>query len=108
MAPRCARKRMLQRVGPFGYSSTSRAGSRIGSDRRGCSKNYEACSPWTKKHWAWLIVVFMVLLVIGVTAVLSLRATVSPGASSVVDATGEGASFSSKSSISELPKTGGP
>ena len=109
MSPRCTRKRMAHRVGPSGYySSTSRTGSRTSSERSGCSKNYKASSTWAKEHRARLTVIFMVLLVVGATAVLLLRATISPGASSTINATGEEVSFSSKSSISELPKTGGP
>jgi Tfp pilus assembly protein PilV len=54
-------------------------------------------------------VIFMVLLVVGVTALLSLRATVFSDTSTAINATGEEVSSSSKgSSISELPKTGGP
>ena len=110
MSPRCARKRMLHRVGTSGSSSTSRTGSRTRSDRRGCcSKNREASSSRTKKRWARSIVIFMVLLVVGVTALLSLRATVFSDTSTAINATGEEVSSSSKgSSISELPKTGGP
>ncbi len=110
MSPRCAHKRMLNRVGPFGYSSTPRTGSRTRFDRRGCcSKNREASSSQTKERWARSIVIFVVLLVVGVTALLSLNATVFSDASTAINATGEEVSSSSKgSSISELPKTGGP
>ena len=109
MAPRCTRKRMAHRVGPAGYySSTWRTGSRTRSDSRDCSKNYKASSRWTKKHWTRLTLILTVLLIVGVTVVLLFRTTVFPGASSATKATGEEVSFSSKSSISELPKTGGP
>jgi hypothetical protein len=108
MSPRCTRKSMPHRVGPSGYSSTSRTGLRTNFERRGCSKNYKASSTLAKEYWARWTVIFTVLLVVGVTAVLLLRATISPGASSAINATGEEVSFSSKSSISELPKTGGP
>lgn len=110
MSPRCTRKRMLHRVGTSGYSSTSRTGSRTRSDCRGCySKNREASLSRTKERWARSIVIFMVLLVVGVTALLSLRATVFSDASTAIKATGEEVSSSSRvSSMSELPKTGGP
>jgi hypothetical protein len=55
-----------------------------------------------------LILFLAVLLMVGVMAVLVLRAITLPGGSSAVHATGEGGSFSSTSSISQLPKTGGP
>jgi hypothetical protein len=110
VSPRCASKRIAHRVGTSGYSSTSKTGSRTGSDRRGCcSKSREAGSPRTKGRWARSIVVFVVLLVVGVTALLSMRATVFSDASAAINATGEVVSSSSKgTSISELPKTGGP
>ncbi len=108
MSSKCTRERMPHPVGPSGYSSTSRTGSRTSSDRRGCSKNYKASSTWAKEHWARLTAIFIVLLVVGATSVLLLRATIVPGTSSVTNATGEEISYSSKSSISELPKTGGP
>ncbi len=97
-------------MGISGCSSTSRTGSRARSDRRGCySKSRRASSSRTKERWARSIVIFMVLLVVGVTALLSLRATVFPDASAAMNATGEEVSSSSKgTSISELPKTGGP
>lgn len=73
-------------------------------------KNDREASPSrTKERWARSIVIFMVLLVVGVTALPSLRATVFSDASTAIKATGEEVSFSSEgSSISELPKTGGP
>ena len=110
MSPRCTRKRMLHRVGTSGYSSTSRTGSRTRSDRRGwCSKNPEASSSRTKERWARSIAIFMVLLVVGVTALLSLSATVFFDASTAINVTEEEVSSSSRvSSMSELPKTGGP
>ena len=110
MSPRCTRKRMLHRVGTSGYSSTSRIGSRARSDRRGCySDNREASSSRTKERWARSIAIFMVLVVVGVTALLWLRATVFSDASTATNATEEEVSSSSRvSSMSELPKTGGP
>ena len=108
MSSKCTRERMPHPVGPSGYSSTSRTGSRTSSDRRGCSKNYKASSTWAKEHWARLTAIVIVLLVVGATSVLLLRATIFPGTSSVTNASGEEISYSSKSSISELPKTGGP
>ena len=110
MSPRCARKRIAHRVGTSGYSSTSKTGSRTGSDRRSCwSKNRGASSSRKRERWARSVVVFMVLLVVGVTALLSLRAAVFSDASVAINTTGEEVSSSSKgTSISELPKTGGP
>ena len=110
MSPRCTRKRLFHRVGTSGYSSTSRTGSRARSDRRGCySKNREASSSRTKERWARSIAIFMVLVVVGVTALLWLRATVFSDASTAINATEEEVSSSSRvSSMSELPKTGGP
>ena len=110
MYSRCTRKRMLHRVGTSGSSSTSRTGSRTRSDPRGCySKNREASSTRTKERWARSIAIFMVLLMVGVTALLSLRATVFSDASTATNATEEEVSSSYRvSSISELPKTGGP
>ena len=108
MSSRCTRKRMYHRVGPSGSPSTSRTGPRTRSDRRGCSKNRGASPSRTREHRARSAVIFMVLLVVGATALLSLKAIIFPGGGSAMDATGEEVSFSSKSGISELPKTGGP
>jgi cytoskeletal protein RodZ len=109
VSPRCTRKRMVHRVGPSGYySSTLSTGSRTRSERRGCSENYKASSRRAKKRWTWLALILTVLLVVGVTAVFLSRAVIFPDASSATNATGEEAQFSSKSSISELPRTGGP
>ena len=110
MSSRCTRKRLFHRVGTSGYSSTSRTGSRTESDRHGCySKSREASSSRTKERWARSIAIFMVLLVVGVTALLSLRATVFSDASTAINVTEEEVSSSSRvSSMSELPKTGGP
>jgi hypothetical protein len=55
-----------------------------------------------------LTLILTVLLVVGVTAMFLSRTVVFPDASSATNATGEEAPFSSKSSISELPRTGGP
>jgi cytoskeletal protein RodZ len=110
VSPRCTRKRLFHRVGTSGYSSTSSTGSRTKSERHGCySKNREASSSRTKERWARPIAIFMVLLVIGVTALLSLRATVFFDASTAIHVTEQEVSSSSRvSSMSELPKTGGP
>jgi hypothetical protein len=61
-----------------------------------------------KKHSARLTLILTVLLMVGVIAVLVLRATTLPDVGSAVHATGDGGSFSSTSSISQLPNTGGP
>ena len=110
MTPRCARKRILHLVETSGCSSTSRTGARTRSDRRGCcSKSREVSSSRTKERWARSVVIFMVLLVVGVMALLSMRASVFSDASAATSATGEEVSSSSKgTSMSELPKTGGP
>ena len=105
---RCTRQRMARRVGPSGYySSTLSTGSRARSERRGCSEKYKASSRWAKKRWVQLTLILTLLLVVGITAVLLSRIMFS-GASYATNATGEEAPFSSKSSISELPRTGGP
>jgi hypothetical protein len=109
MSPRCTRKRMVHRVGPSGYySSTLSTGSRTRSECRGCSENYKTSSRWAKKRWTQLTLILTVLLVVGVTAVFLSRTIIFPYASYATNATGEEAQFSSKSSISELPRTGGP
>jgi hypothetical protein len=108
VSPRCTRKRMALRVGSSAYSSPPRIGSRTRSDHRDCSQSYEASARRTNKHWIRLTLILTILLMVGVTAVLLSRATIFPSASSATNATGEQGSFSSKSSISELPKTGGP
>ena len=109
MSPRCTRKRMLHREGLSGSSSTSRTGSSPGSDRRSWySKNYDTSSSRTKGQWARSAVVFMVLLVVGLAALLSLKTAVFLGASCATDAAGKEVSYSSERSIIELPNTGGP
>ena len=108
VSPRCTRQRMAHRVGAAGYSSTLRISLSTRSAHRDYSKNYKASLRWRKKHSARLILFLAVLLMVGVMAVLVLRAITLPGGSSAVHATGEGGSFSSTSSISQLPKTGGP
>jgi hypothetical protein len=55
-----------------------------------------------------LTLILTVLLMVGVIAVLVLRATTLSDVGSAVHATGEGGSFSSTSGISQLPNTGGP
>ena len=52
--------------------------------------------------------ILAVLVVLGVTAVLLMRATALPGVSPAVNLTREEASLFSKTISSELPKTGGP
>jgi hypothetical protein len=108
VSPRCTRKRMAHRVGAAGYSSTLRTSLSTRSDYRDCSKNYKASLGWRKNHSLRLILFLTVLLMVGVMAVLVLRAITLPGDSSAVHPTGEGGSFSSSSSISQLPRTGGP
>jgi hypothetical protein len=108
VSPRCTRKRMAHRVGAAGYSSTLRTSLSTRPDYRDCSKNYKASLRWRKMYSARLILFLTVLLIVGVMAVLVLRAITFPGGSSAVHATGERGSFSSTSSISRLPNTGGP
>ena len=108
VSPRCTRKRMAHRVGAAGYSSSLRTSLSTRSDYRDCFKNYNASLGWRKNHSLRLILFLTVLLMVVVMAVLLLRATTLPSVSSAVHATGEGGSFSSSSSISQLPNTGGP
>jgi len=108
VSAKCTRQRMAHRVGAAGYSSTFRTTLSTRSAHRECSKNYEASLRGRKNHSLRLILFLTVLLMVGVMAVLVLRATTHPGGSSAVHATGEGGSFSSSSSISQLPRTGGP
>ena len=110
MSPECTRERMAHGVGAAGNSSTLRTTlSSTGSDYLDCSENYRASLRGRKKHSARLILFLTVLLMVGVIAVLVLRAATLPGGSTAVHpTTGEGGSFSSSSSISQLPKTGGP
>ena len=109
VSPRCMRKRIPHHVHSSGYySSTLSTSSRTRSECRGCSKNYNASSIWAKKHWAQLTLILTLLLVVGITAMLLSRAIIFPDPSSATDATWDKAPFSSKSSISELPRTGGP
>jgi hypothetical protein len=108
VSARCTRRRMAHRVGAAGYSSTLRTTMSTRSTHRECSKNYKASLRWRKNHSLRLILSLTVLLLVGVMAVLVLEATNHPGGSSAVHATGEGGTFSSSSSISQLPRTGGP
>ena len=109
MSLRCTRKRMAHhRTGTADYSSTLKTSLRTRSDYPDYSKNYKASLRWRKKHSARLILFLTVLLMVGVMAVLVLRATTLPSVSSAVNTTEEGGSFSSTSSISQLPNTGGP
>ena len=108
MSARCTRRRVAHRVGAAGYSPTFRTTLSTRSDYRECSKNYKAKLGWRKNYSLRLILILTVLLMVGVVAVLVLRATTHPGGSSAAHATGEGGSFSSSSSISQLPRTGGP
>ena len=109
MSARCTRRRVAHRVGAAGYSSTFRTTLSTRSAHRECSKNYKAKLGWRKNYSLRLILILTALLiVVGVMAVLVLRATTHPGGSSAAHATGEGGSYSSSSSISQLPRTGGP
>ena len=108
MSPSCTRDRMAHRVGTASYSLTLKESLKTRSDYRDCSKNVKTGLRYRKKHSARLILFLMVLLMVGVIAVLVLRATTLSDVGSAVHATGEGGSFSSTSSISQLPNTGGP
>ena len=109
MSPVSTRKRMAHRIGAAGNSSTLRTTLSTRSDYLDCSENYGASVRGRKKHTVRLIVFLMVLLTVGVMTVLVLGAATLPGSSSAVHpTTGEGGSFSSGSSISQLPRTGGP
>lgn len=108
MSTRCTRARTAHRVGTVGYSSPLSTSLRTRSDYRGCSEDYETSLRWRKKHPARLSMILAVLVVLGVTAVLLMRATALPGVSPAVNLTREEASLFSKTSSSELPKTGGP
>lgn len=99
---------MANRVGTADYSSHLGTSLRSRSDYRGCSEDYKASLRWRKKNPARLSMILAVLLVLGVIAVLLIRATTLPGVSPAVHLTGEEASLFSKTSSSELPKTGGP
>jgi hypothetical protein len=109
VSPRCTRKRIAYRVRSSGYySSTLSTGSRTRSECRGCSKNSNASLRRAKKHWAQLTLILTLLLVVGVTAVLLSSTVIFSDPGSATNATVEDVPFSSKSSISELPRTGGP
>ena len=104
LSPECTRKKIAHRVGTVDYSSTLKTRS----DHRDCSKNYTPSLRWRTKHSARLTLILTILLLVGVMAVLVMRATTLPDVSSAVHATGEGGSSSSVSGISQLPNTGGP
>ena len=106
VSQRCTpKRRMAHRLGTAGYSSTLRSRSAY----RDCSKNRKVSLRWKKKHLPRLILMLLVFLMVGTMAVLLLlRATTLPGVSSTVNATGEEVSLSSRTGISQLPKTGGP
>jgi uncharacterized BrkB/YihY/UPF0761 family membrane protein len=110
VSPRCTRKRVAHRVGTAGHSSISSTGLRTMSGYRECSKkHYKTSLRGSKKQSvARLILILTVLLLVVVMAVLVMRATTLPSGSSAVHASGEGDSFSSISSMSQLPNTGGP
>jgi hypothetical protein len=108
VSPRCTRNRMAHRVGTASYPSTLKEGLKTRSNYRDCSKNVKASLRCRKKHSARLTLILTVLFMVGVIAVLVLRASTLPDVGSAVHATGEGGSFSSTSSISQLPNTGGP
>ena len=105
VSQRCTpKRRTAHRLGTADYLSTSTTRSAY----RDCSRNRKASLRWRKKHLPRLILMLLVLLMVGVMAVLLLRATTLPGVSSTVNATGGEVSLSSRTSISQLPKTGGP
>jgi len=105
VSPVSTRQRMAHRVGTAGNSSTLSTRS----DYLDCSENYGARLRGRKKYSVRLIVFLTVLLMVGVMAVLVLGAATLPGGSTAVHTTtGEEGSFSSSSSISQLPRTGGP
>ena len=108
MSPRCTRNRMAHRVGTASYPSTLKESWKARSDYRDCSKNVKAGFRYRTKHSARLTLILTLLLMVGVIAVLVLRATTLSDVDSAVHAAGEGGSFSSTSSISQLPNTGGP
>ena len=108
MSSRCTRNRMAHRVGTASYSLTLKESLKTRSDYRDCSKNVKASLRYRTKHSTRLTLILTVLLMVGVIAVLVLRATTLSDVGSAVHATGEGGSFSSTSSISQLPNTGGP
>jgi hypothetical protein len=108
VSPRCTRNRMAHRVDTASYPSTLKESSKTRSDYRDCSQNVKAGLRCRKKHSARLTLILTVLLMVVVIAVLVLGATTLPDVGSAVHATGEGGSFSSSSSISQLPNTGGP
>ena len=108
MSPRCTRNKMAHRVGTASYPSTLKESLRTRSDYPDCSKNHKAGLRCREKHSARLTLILTVLLMVGMIAMLVLRATTLPNVGSAVHATGEEGSFSSASSISQLPNTGGP
>ena len=112
MSPRCTRNRMAHRVGTASYSLTLKESLKTRSDYRDCSKNVKAGLRYRTKHSARLTLrltlILTLLLMVGVIAVLVLRATTLSDVGSAVNTTEEGGSFSSTSSISQLPNTGGP
>ncbi len=108
MSPRCTRQRMAHRVGAAAYPITLRDGLKTRSKYRYCSKNAKAGLRWRKKHWTRLTLIVTVLFMFGVIAVLALAATTLPNVGSAVHPMEDGGSFSSTSSISQLPNTGGP
>jgi hypothetical protein len=108
VSPRCTRNRMAHRVGTASYPSTLKKSLKTRSDYHDCSKNVKAGLRYRTKHSVRLTLILTVLLMVGVIAVLVLRATTLSDVGSAVHATGEGGSFSSTSGISQLPNTGGP
>jgi hypothetical protein len=107
VSPRCTRNRMAHRVGTASYPLTLKESLKTRSDYRDCSK-VKTGLRYRTKHSAWLTLILTVLLMVGVIAVLVLRATTLSDVGSAVHATGEGGSFYSTSSVSQLPNTGGP
>jgi hypothetical protein len=78
------------------------------SDYRSCSEDYTTSLRWRKKRPARLSMILAALVVLGVIAVLLMSATALPGVSPADNLTREEAALFSKTSSSELPKTGGP
>jgi hypothetical protein len=109
VSPGGTRQRMAPRVGAAGNSPPLGATLSTRSDYLDCSENYRTSLRGRKKHPVRLILFLTVLLIVAVIGVLVLRADTLPGSSSAVHpTTGEEGSFSSSSSISQLPRTGGP
>ena len=108
MSQRCTRNRVVNRVGTASYPSTLEESLKTRSDYRNCSKNIKTSLKYRTKHSARLTLILTVLFMVGVIAVLVMRATTLSDLGSAVHTAEEGGSFSSTSSIRQLPNTGGP